>query len=195
LKASNQIPWDAKSEIAALVNSGEIYAHSMDVRNDARKKLHKLLGALESTYQQIATMEFFNLVHEGDWELQYCNAFPFSNEFAIYQIIQTNATKGAITNQIKCKEGSSLDVSASYSLTESGSMSITLLEHILRLEGTSAENAEVLLESIQGNIPFEFFDPDKLFFSSSYVDTELRITRIDNGLKGRNLICLFKKCT
>jgi hypothetical protein len=174
-------------------------------------RLDYLVKFLESKYTPIQTSSFFNFATKGDWQLQYSNVLtPRASKLLKFSVNQSicpdgMSSSGCMENNIqwslsdpgaeKSETGryhGSFLVKCGYELTSRGDMYIQLREHILAPVGELPQDIEGLVMDLQRSIPFESFDPAESYHATTYMDTDLRVVRI-NGDRFRSIINIFTK--
>lgn len=160
----------------------------------SRFRIDYLVKYLESTHAPIHTAPFLSLALGGAWQCIYTNALlSRADPTLLTTIVQevmpaTNNTGGVISNKIQWRlerEGDAgrgeLRVNSIYTLTPQGALSVSLLEHVLDID-TPPLSSEAVVMDLQRSIPFQFFDPDDSSIQVTYVDPDVRVSRISGPI-------------
>mmetsp|Transcript_21486 Transcript_21486/g.20767 ORF Transcript_21486/g.20767 Transcript_21486/m.20767 type:complete len:285 (-) Transcript_21486:127-981(-) len=194
---------EAKKElIGLLLKEIEIEEEFLDYR------VEYLTKYLEYKYIPIQTIPFLNFALSGTWSMLYSNILRSRADntllYKISQEINPSDTEGGgdggtVDNIIGWeldrpddKAYGDLIVKCSYRFNTKGDLDVSLIEHLLKPKDESPKDVEDLIMSIQKSIPFESFDPDEILVHNTYIDPDIRISRI-NGEKFENVVNIFIK--
>ena len=180
-------------------------------------RIDYLVKFLESRYVPIHTPDFYSMTHRGEWRLLYSNVLTQSSDFdkLSFEVRQTlhpsdSNSKGVYTNFIDWRYQQQpavpdaygvLEIQCEYKMNERGAMQVSLNEHVLLPEimpgleedgSDRDEKCEELLFAIQSSVPFQAFDPGDILVGTSYIDPQLRISRVV-GDKYPNVYELYMK--
>ena len=157
-------------------------------------RLTYLISMLEKSFTPIQTIEFFNFASKGKWELMYSNIITSYStldegfEFKITQNIESglDPSKGTLINHINYSFDKNLDgilsIHNDYEMNTKGDLQLSLDEHIMTpLTKTNTDDAQMIVENLQKSIPFDIFDPNDCVLSTTYLDSKLRVVRMNGG--------------
>jgi len=156
------------------------------------------VNTLEERYVPVQTLDFLNMAISGDWQLLFSTNLasgPKPN-FRLTELIQTvepNDRDGICKNQatwelavdtIKANGdfdcGGTFTVYCNYEVTQGSRMSLELKDHVLELARGSRVPKDVpeLVGLLNRAMPKELFDPNGHSMDTTYLDGDLRITRM-----------------
>lgn len=188
-------------EIAALTPD-EVKARLIDLlprmtgKVEEFREIENYVNALEDKYVPVQTLGFLNMAMSGEWQLLFStNRLGVPNTKLrlreLKQCIVTNDLKGSLTNVARwdLAEGDeagvfdasgTFAVKCSYAINQGARMSVSLDDHVLELAKGSKVPSDVsgLVGMLHRAMPTELFDPDDSAMDTTYLDAELRITRL-----------------
>lgn len=175
----------AKSELISIIQN-----KAEPLVEFERFRIEYLTKYLESTHVPIQTGAFLSLAMGGTWTSEYTNALlPRADTTIACKIKQVispgaNHSYGFLCNKVawavqrENDAGSGeLQVHSSYTVGPRGALSVSLVEHVLNIDKLPQDPEEVIM-TLQRTIPFQYFDPDQITITTTYVDPHLRISRI-----------------
>jgi hypothetical protein len=159
------------------------------------RTVEALVNALEDQYQPPQTLQFLNLVMEGEWQLLFSTNLagtPNPQKFRLrelFQRIECDDLEGKLVNEATWDLAEAADgnfeatgnfqVMCSYGINQGARMVVDLDDHILRpAKGSKIpEDVPALVGLLHRAMPKEMFDPADHAIDTTYVDGDLRIVR------------------
>jgi hypothetical protein len=154
------------------------------------------VNTLESKYVPPQTLDFLNLAMGGEWQLLFSTNLrggprPFFRLKEMFQKVNPTGLKGSVVNVVRWdlmqdQESGIFDCSGtfsavcSYEINQGARMIMELKDHTLELARGSAVPSDVqgLVGQIHRSMPTELFDPNQHAMDTTYLDGNLRITRM-----------------
>lgn len=160
------------------------------------RQVERLVNALEEKYMPAQTLGFLNLAMAGEWQLLFSTNLAGGGNPArfrlreLFQRIETNNLEGTITNQVLWDLAEEDDnvfdatgtfsVVCSYSINQGARMVVDLNDHVLKPARGSKipQDVQGLVARLHRAMPKEMFDPQDHAMDTTYLDADLRITRM-----------------
>jgi len=162
------------------------------------KRVETLINNLESIYQPIETLEFLNLLQQGEWQLLFStnsastpsSSLPSPQVFRMremYQKMTCDQLTGtadtiviwdlaqAMPGQFDCT--GTFTVKNSYEINQGARVLLDLQEHVLQPKGKIPDNVPALVGLLHRAMPKELFDPSEHATDTTYLDGNLKIVR------------------
>ena len=183
---------EAKAELLELLPSLTGKAHEY-------RRVETLVNTLESLYQPVQTLDFLNLLQQGDWQLLFSTNMVNNPQkgivspqvFRMRELFHTmecanlggNLTThvvwdlaDGVPGQFDCT--GSFTVKSSYEIQHGARLSLALEEHILQPRGQRMPNdCQALVGLLFRAMPSQVFDPSDHSADTTYVDGNLKILR------------------
>mmetsp|Transcript_24831 Transcript_24831/g.28606 ORF Transcript_24831/g.28606 Transcript_24831/m.28606 type:complete len:343 (+) Transcript_24831:73-1101(+) len=182
---------DLKSQLLNLIPS-------MQGTKDELNEVVALVNCIEREYSPVLTLNFFNLMMCGEWQLLFT-----TNQLGIpsrqlrfreqIQRLETGDTMGNLTNtvifdyaddsgmspQLTFDITGKFDVKCSYEMNQGISRyNITLNDHTLDLPGEKRpRDLNKMVQTLMRAMPSELFDPNNIAVDTTFCDSDLRIVR------------------
>jgi len=159
------------------------------------RTVEALVNALEAGYQPPQTLDFLNLIMNGDWQLLFStnlSGTPNPAKFRLrelYQRIECNQLEGKLYNEATWDLSEASDaqftatgtftVDCSYQINQGARMVLDVKEHILKPSRGSKTPKDVpaLVGLLHRAMPKEMFDPNDHAIDTTYIDVDFRIVR------------------
>lgn len=161
------------------------------------REVETLVNTLEDRHKPVLTLDFLNLAMTGEWELLFSTSLSSRPQqtFRITEMLQRveslsmNSKKGTVSNEVSwelAEKGISFDasgsftVACSYEISRGARLELNLRDSILKLAkgSTLPEDMERLIGLINRAMPKELFDPSDHAVDTTYLDGDMRITRM-----------------
>lgn len=167
----------------------------MTGKEEEFRTVEVLVNNLEANYQQAQTLDFLNLVLQGEWQLLFStnlSGTPNPAKFRLrelYQRIECNKLEGKLINEATwdlAEQGDgnfecsgTFTVDCNYKINQGARMMLDLDEHILKpAKGTPIpKDVPSLVGLLHRAMPKELFDPADHAIDTTYLDGDLRIAR------------------
>jgi PAP_fibrillin len=162
-------------------------------------RVESCVNTLEALYSPPQTLEFFNLVQEGSWQLLFSTRLqggPRLN-FRFKELVQRvhpNQLQGDIVNtaqwDLRSEESDdsnggwncygTFSATCDYHIHHGARMTMQLRDHKIELLPGSKvpQDLQALVGLIHRSIPAEMFDPSNHSMDTTYMDAEFRIVRM-----------------
>jgi len=163
---------------------------------DEIRTVEGLVNALEQKYEPVQTLQFLNLVLQGEWQLIFSTNLSSSSnpaKFRLRELTQTikcDGLEGRVSNlatwdlaqqtDLIFDATGTFEVQCSYQINQGGArMVLELQDHVLKPARGSAVPADVpkLVGTLHRAMPKELFDPSEHAVDTTYVDADVRIAR------------------
>jgi hypothetical protein len=162
-------------------------------------RVESCVNTLEALYSPPQTLDFFNLIQEGSWQLLFSTRLqggPRSN-FRFKELVQNvspNQLQGDIVNMAQWDlKSDELDnpngewncfgtfsATCDYQIQQGSRMMMQLKDHKIELLPGSMvpQNLTALVGLLHRSMPAEMFDPSHHSMDTTYMDAEFRIVRM-----------------
>ncbi|KAL7556750.1 hypothetical protein ACA910_008086 [Epithemia clementina (nom. ined.)] len=188
---------EAKSELLALLPSMTGQAHEY-------RRVEILVNTLESLYQPVQTLDFWNLLQQGEWQLLFSTNMVNNQKTKgivnplvfrmreLYHTMQCAQRKGNWTTHVvwdladevpgRFDCTGTFTVQSSYEMAPQGSARFawTLQDHVLQpAKGQKRlpHDCQALVGLLYRAMPTQVFDPSNHSADTTYVDATLKILR------------------
>jgi len=166
----------------------------MKTEEDGRSA-ENFINTMESDFTPFQTLDFMNLAVGGEWQLLFSTKLrggprPTFRITEMIQKVEPSGLNGTIVNKVKWElvqneETNSFDcfgtfsVVCSYAIHQGARMSMELKDHKIELlrGSTVPEDVPALVGLLHRNMPTELFDPSEHAMDTTYIDSDLKITR------------------
>lgn len=167
----------------------------MTGKEEEFRAVEALVNNLEANYQPAQTLDFLNLILQGEWQLLFStnlSGTPNPAKFRLrelYQRIECNKLQGKLVNEAtwdlaeqgdaNFEASGTFTVECSYKINQGTRMMLELNEHILKpAKGTKIpKDVPALVGLLHRAMPKEMFDPADHAIDTTYLDADLRIAR------------------
>lgn len=158
--------------------------------------VERLVNELEEGYQPTQTLQFLNLVMQGDWQLIFSTNLagtPNPLKFRLRELVQRvdcDGLEGNLTNVATWDLSEQADgqfdhatgtfsAKCSYRINQGARMVVQLNDHVLQPSRGSAipDDVPALVGLLHRSMPKELFDPSEHAADTTYLDGDLRIVR------------------
>ena len=178
---------EAKTELLELLPRMTGQAHEF-------KRVEFLINNLEELYQPIETLDFLNLLQQGEWQLLFSTNLaqrpPSPQVFRmreLYQKITCQQMEGSLDTIITWDVAEAMPgnfdatgtftVKNTYEITQGARFEPTLQEHVLQPKGRIPDNVPGLVTLLRRAMPAELFDASQHFCDTTYLDHDLKLVR------------------
>lgn len=157
------------------------------------RTVEQLVNLLEDKYQPAQTLQFLNLVMQGEWQVLFSTNLggtPNPAKFRLrelYQKVECNGLEGNLTNMAiwDLAEDDVFDatglfsVDCSYKINQGARMVVDVNDHVLEPARGSKIPSDVpaLVGLLHRAMPKELFDPSEHAVDTTYLDGDLRVVR------------------
>jgi len=160
-------------------------------------EVETLINTLEDRHRPVLTLDFLNLAMAGEWQLLFSTSlssrprqnFRITEMFQRVESVFMNSLQGTVANEVSwelAENENSFDASGSftvvcdYEINRGARLELKLQDSILNLaKGSSLPNDfENLIGLLNRAMPKELFDPSDHAVDTSYLDGDMRITRM-----------------
>eukprot|EP00526_Cylindrotheca_closterium_P015781 CAMPEP_0113628820 /NCGR_PEP_ID=MMETSP0017_2-20120614/14942_1 /TAXON_ID=2856 /ORGANISM="Cylindrotheca closterium" /LENGTH=273 /DNA_ID=CAMNT_0000539157 /DNA_START=98 /DNA_END=919 /DNA_ORIENTATION=- /assembly_acc=CAM_ASM_000147 len=161
------------------------------------REVETLVNTLEDRHKPVLTLDFLNLAMAGEWQLLFSTSlssrprqnFRITEMFQRVESVSMNSQNGTVANEVSwelAENGISFDASGlftvvcDYEIKRGSRLELNLQDSILKLAKGSAlpEDIESLIGLMNRAMPKELFDPSDHAVDTTYLDGDLRITRM-----------------
>jgi len=161
------------------------------------REVETLINTLEDRHRPVLTLDFLNLAMAGEWQLLFSTSlssrpkqnFRITEMFQRVESVFMNSLQGTVANEVSwelAENGNSFDASGTftvvcdYEINRGARLELKLQESILKLaKGSSLpDDFENLIGLLNRAMPKELFDPSDHAVDTSYLDGDMRITRM-----------------
>ncbi|CAJ1966443.1 unnamed protein product [Cylindrotheca closterium] len=137
------------------------------------REVETLVNTLEDRHKPVLTLDFLNLAMAGEWQLLFSTSlssrprqnFRITEMFQRVESVSMNSQKGTVANEVSwelAENELSFDASGLFTVVWS----------------PLPEDLESLIGLINSAMPKELFDPSDHAVDTTYLDGDLRITRM-----------------
>jgi len=161
------------------------------------REVETLINTLEDRHRPVLTLDFLNLAMAGEWQLLFSTSlssrprqnFRITEMFQRVESVFMNSLQGTVANEVSwelAENENSFDASGSftvvcdYEINRGARLELKLQDSILNLaKGSSLPNDfENLIGLLNRAMPKELFDPSDHAVDTTYLDGDMRITRM-----------------
>eukprot|EP00980_Cylindrotheca_fusiformis_P031390 scaffold26289_cov264-Cylindrotheca_fusiformis.AAC.1 len=161
------------------------------------REVETLVNALEAGFTPVQTLDFLNLAMAGDWQLLFSTNLAGGQKpnFRLREMFQRVESKsatsfeGRVSNEVAwefAEDGTNFNANGSftvvskYEINQGARQILQLEDSILKLSKGSAlpKDVENLVGLLNRAMPKELFDPSDHAVDTTYLDGDLRITRM-----------------
>jgi len=161
------------------------------------RQVETLVNTLEDRHKPVLTLDFLNLAMAGEWQLLFSTSlssrprqnFRITEMFQRVESVLMNSLQGTVANEVSwelAENGNSFDASGSftvvcdYEINRGARLELNLQDSILKLaKGSSLpDDIENLIGLLNRAMPKELFDPSDHAVDTTYLDGDIRITRM-----------------
>lgn len=162
------------------------------------RQVELLVNLLEERFSPVQTLEFFNMATSGEWQLLFSTNISSRSKqnFRLREMcqrVESNSAaslEGIMSNEVTwelAQDGGlifdargTFSVLCNYKIEQGSRQNLKLEDSILKLAkgSTLPDDIEKLVGLLNRAMPNELFDPSEHAIDTTYLDGQLRITRM-----------------